>query len=261
MTKLQRQSAGKKSTLKIHLNNRLAYLIGVYLGDGCVMMQPKFRNYSFWLSAIDKDFLENTAVCLEEYFNKKVKIFLNKTGCGWKERGTNPIWTTVVYGKEKCQMLKDLTKDKTIIPEMIYKADDDLKKWFIAGVMDSEGYVGKHHRKDGSYQYLMGIASADIWFEDFLDMMANFGVKIGKPRKEKREKPWHKQVISHKIKTISFLTSGCFFTLNRKNKRLSEYIKTLSPQRLHAEHLEEDDYIVRTSRRLEDLHRNNVDAS
>ena len=228
------QSAAKTSTL----TNRLAYLIGVYLGDGCVSFSknPSYGNYSFSLNAIDKDFVEFTAECLTEYFGKKPSIFLDESGGGWKKRGTKPLWKTVIYGKDKCQWLRDTTEDKRVIPEMIFNAPQNIQKWFIAGVMDSEGYVGKHYHKEyDKFQYLMGICSTDIWLEHFIEMLEVHGVKTGKRYKEKQIKPWHKPKFRYKINTMSFIRSGCFFTIERKKQRLNDYIKGLSAQRLHAE--------------------------
>jgi len=226
------QSAAKTSSL----TNRLAYLIGVYLGDGSITFSKNNSNNYFSLNAIDEDFIKHTVVCLEEYFGKKPSSFLDKSGGGWKKRGTKPLWKTVVYGKEKCKWLVEITEDKRVIPEIIFKAPKHIQKWFIAGVMDSEGYVGKHYHKEyDKYQYLMGICSADVWLEHFIEMLEQHGVKTGKRYKEKQIKPWHKPKFRYKINTMSFIRSGCFFTIKRKIDRLTDYINSLSAQRLHAE--------------------------
>lgn len=233
------QSAGKTT-----LTTKLSYLIGVYLGDGCVYFDEKHWNYSFQLNVIDKDFAERTADCLEEYFGKKPALFLCESRGSWKKRGTSPLWTTCVYGKEKCQWLRDITHDKMVIPRIIFEATDEQQKAFIAGIMDSEGYVGKHYdKKLDRIHWLMGICSADTWLEDFMQMLSKHGVKYGKRYKEKQTKPWHKPKYRYKINTMSFIKSGCYFTIRRKKDRLVEYIKMLSPQRLHVELLNGDDIV------------------
>lgn len=212
-----------------------AYLIGAYLGDGCVSFVPKYGNYFFSLNAVDKEFVEKVAECLEEFFDKKPSLFLDKSGGGWKKRGTKPLWKTVVYGKVKCQELRDITHDKTVIPEIIWKSSKEKQRAFIAGVMDSEGYVGKHYNKQQDRtQYLMGIASADVWLEDFIELLTQHNIKCGKRYKEKQVKPWHKPKLRYKINTMSWIRSGCKFSVDRKNERLKDYLEGLSPQRLHV---------------------------
>jgi len=212
-----------------------AYLIGAYLGDGSISFVEKYRNYFFSLNAIDKEFVEKVATCLEEYYEKKPAVFLDRSGGGWAKRGTKPLWKVVVYGKEKCQALRDITHDKRVIPQVIFESDDKCQKAFIAGIMDSEGYVGKHYNKTTDRtQYLMGIASTDVWLEDFIQLLEKHGVKCGKRYREKQIKPWHKPKFRYKINTMSWIKSGCYFTICRKNERLNDYLKNLSPQRLHA---------------------------
>lgn len=226
------------------LTTNQAYLIGVYLGDGSISFVPKYRNYFFALNAVDKEFVEKTAICLEEYFGKKPSLFLDKTGGGWKERNTRPLWKTVVYGKVKCQKLRDLTHDKRVIPKVIFETSRKNQRAFIAGIMDSEGYVGKHYnQKLDKTQYLMGIASCDVWLEDFIRLLESHKVKCGKRYKEKQIKPWHKPKFRYKINTMSWIKSGCYFTIKRKNERLIEYINNLSPQRLHVEALNGHDIV------------------
>lgn len=226
------QSAGK-TTMTLTINQ--AYLIGVYLGDGSISFVEKYHNYFFSMNAIDKEFVERTADCLEEFFGKRPSVFLDKTGGGWQKRGTKPLWKTVVYGKQKCQELRDITHDKRVIPQVIFDASDELQKAFIAGIMDSEGYVGKHNNSEtGRIQYLMGIASCDVWLEDFIELLTKHGVKVGKRYREKQIKPWHKPKFRYKINTMSWIKSGCYFTIERKNERLKEYLNNLSPQRLHV---------------------------
>lgn len=209
-----------------------AYLLGAYLGDGSVSFAPQHGNYFFSLNAIDKEFVERVAISLEEYFGKKPSVFLDKTGGGWEKRGTRPLWKTVAYGKNKCQYLRDITHDKTVIPKCVWESSRDKQRAFISGVMDSEGYVGRHHnRETGRVQYLMGIASTDVWLEDFIRLLEEHGVKCGKRYKEKQVKPWHKPKFRYKINTMSWIKSGCKFTIIRKNERLNDY---LSPQRLHV---------------------------
>lgn len=239
MTDIREQSAGK-TTLTINQ----AYLIGAYLGDGSISFVEKYHNYFFSLNAIDEDFVRRVAMCLTDYFGKKPSIFIDESGGGWKKRGTKPLWKTVVYGKAKCQELRDITHDKTVIPEVIFKAPKTHQKAFIAGVMDSEGYVGKHYyAPQDRTQWLMGIASADVWLEDFMELLSKHHVKYGKRYKEKQIKPWHKPKFRYKINTMSWIKSGCYFTIQRKNDRLIDYIQSLSPQRLHVEQLNADDIV------------------
>jgi intein-encoded DNA endonuclease-like protein len=217
------------------LTIKQAYLIGAYLGDGSISFVPQHGNYFFALNAIDKEFVLKVADCLHEYFGKEPSVFLDKLGGGWQKRNTQPLWKTVVYGKSKCQYLRDITHDKRVIPQCIFTANKKIQKAFIAGVMDSEGYVGKHYnQKLDRTQYLMGIASTDVWLEDFIELLTKHGVKVGKRYKEKQIQPWHKPKFRYKINTMSWIKSGCYFTIDRKNQRLNDYLNRLSPQRLHV---------------------------
>ncbi|MBM4401856.1 MAG: hypothetical protein FJ044_01265 [Candidatus Cloacimonetes bacterium] len=219
-----RKSAGKFDST---LTNELAYLIGVYLGDGCICFAKNNNNY-FSLNAIDKEFVERTRNCLEKVLGKKIPIFLDNWGA--INRGRAPLWKVVAYGKTFGQWLREISHHKNKIPSLIKEANREQQKWFIAGIMDSEGYVSVTKRKNGNRRgsrvAMIGICCADKWLDDFVKMLQQHGVKVGGKREEQRIRPFHRKRYRYGLNIKSWLRSGCFFTIKRKIQKLEEY-KTL----------------------------------
>jgi intein-encoded DNA endonuclease-like protein len=203
-----RQSAGKT----------YAYLLGVYLGDGCITISG-YTSIVFRLNTIDLDFAEATADALLDLTGKRPNIRRHSVKKGRDNHAMSHAC------KEICEVLKNDTEDKGTIPEYVFSWPDDLKKEFIIGLMDSEGFVAANSNKTGR-RFYMGYKSCDIWVEDFIKILQSVGIKIGKVSKEKPRKPWYKVPTRFHIKMQSWIDSGCRFNIARKQDRVDEWGET-----------------------------------
>jgi hypothetical protein len=207
------QSAGKT----------FAYLLGVYLGDGCVTTSGYESSlgrasFVFRLNTIDRDFAEATADALLELTGKRPNIRQHPV-----KKGSDNFAMS-----HACRELTDAlvadTQDKQIIPAYVFTWSDDEKRAFIAGVMDSEGFVAQN--KDGGLYgraYYMGYKSCDAWVPDFVRILQSVGVQIGKIGIEQPRKPGYKVPQRFTIKMQSWVDSGCKFNIARKQQRVDHW--------------------------------------
>lgn len=217
-----RKSAGKIKAL--------SYLIGVYLGDGCIMYYPKKKYYRFRLNTIDKDFAEATIEAINVLTGRQYKI-----SCHPVKKSNNLNYAVSAL----CDFywIKYLCENKNKIPDFIWDSNKECKLELIAGIMDSEGYCsnGTKGRKS------LGLKATDKWIMDFYKLMINIGVITGKQGLELL--PSGKTSIRYHFNIKSFYDCGCYFKIYRKQKRINEWL--LNPQRLHVKQLLAED-IVRT---------------
>ena len=220
------QSAGKS----------YAYLLGVYLGDGCVSEQR--TSLVFKLGAIDRDFVEKTSEILKELTGKNANI------CQLTEkRSINQPYSTSCYDKDLCNHLRESTKNKTVIPDYVNGWPLENKIAFIEGLMDSEGFVAENRRwEPARSRYFMGYKSCDAWVPDFIRILESVGVKIGKVRQEKPRKEGYKVPTGFNIKIQSWIDSGCRFNIKRKQDRVDAWAacepytqRSRNPRRLTSE--------------------------
>lgn len=209
------QSAGKT----------FAYLLGVYLGDGCVTYsgvpaQSTGRTSTvFALGVIDKEFAEATADALLDLTGSRPNIheYVEKRG------GSNYFRLTQAC-RELCECLVTDTQDKKIIPAYVFGWSDELKREFIAGLMDSEGFVARQASRLDSRptnrSFCMGFKSCDVWVPDFVRILQSVGVQIGKIGIEKPRKAHYKVPMRFTIKMQSWVNSGCRFKIKRKQDRV-----------------------------------------
>jgi hypothetical protein len=114
----------------------------------------------------------------------------------------------------------------------------DAIKSFIAGIMDSEGWVSvsrhKHLRKNGVlYEknvYQLGVTASDGWIVDFIEFLRKQGVKTGVLKRMKTV-TGKKQMLRFLINKWSWIENGLYFTVQRKQRRIEEF--SLSSKHWH----------------------------
>lgn len=234
MEHTRRQSAGKDKSLA------LAYITGVYLGDGCLTKRQENNSWNFRLNTVDEDFAEAVMSALETLFGRRTKMQTYKD----KRFPKSKLQWQVHFGAKDLWPLKDATANKNIIPKFIKLGSDDEKREFIAGVMDSEGWICQTSWKterNGNYwegkRYLLGVGATEPWIDEFAGVLMSIGVQPNKRREDYPYKNAKRKKIQYLINKDSFLKAGCYFKIQRKQKRLEAYQSDLSPQRLHAQHL------------------------
>ena len=204
-----------------------AYLVGVYLGDGYISKRVRGNCISllFIVRVIDKDFVETIAKCVKKITGKKYKIAFTKPN----------VWRFASYNQKLSQMLINETCKKEIIPDWILKTKNkEILKWFIAGFLDSDGFVHLSiplfrwkNTKKGRRQLTMGFQAVHDWIDDIVKILNKLGVKTGKKQYLIRYKKFYKQQYRYTMNYKSFVQSKCFFKLKRKQKLLNQYQKLL----------------------------------
>lgn len=209
------------------LSKEMAYLFGVYLTDGCITGEGKFI-----LQVIDKDFAEQTLKCIKA-------VYPTCTAEVWERENTKGKWNKNTQYCISCgftslkPFFEQQTGKKHHVPYIIWGAPRIVQKWFVAGIMDGDGYITKTKRKNGKYSYKIGVGKVeDGWILEFEELLHKLGVKTGKRQRSltKNGVPF----ICLVIKNNSFLENGLFFTIGRKKERVT---LLRNVQRLKATHL------------------------
>jgi hypothetical protein len=196
------------------------YLVGVYLGDGCVTThqgRPVFR-----LNTIDLDFAEATKAALQHHTDRPISIHTHPVSGSSK-----PNHSLRCGDPDVCQRLVAETGGKARLPDWIWSADQGGRLAFIAGLMDSEGFVSHQRARD---RYFMGFKSTDLWFDDFVRVLNMAGIKVGKIGVEEPRKPGYRTPRRFTIKFPSWIASGAYFHISRKQERVDRWLAQLTSE-------------------------------
>jgi hypothetical protein len=224
------QSAGKS----------YAYLLGVFLGDGCVTQQrstnsgPGEKSYPvFRLNTIDEDFAEATKLALSEFTDRPISIHKHAVS-----KSSKPNYSLRCGDPEIAAHLVEVTDGKLKIPDVVKTWSRQDKLWFIVGLMDSEGFVAAN-RNTTNRRFYMGFKSCDVWVPDFVKIMESVGIMVGKVSQEEPRKPGYKTPTRFTIKMQSWVDSGARFNIARKQQRVDDWAsagayehRALHPRRL-----------------------------
>lgn len=200
------QSAGKS----------YAYLLGVFLGDGCVTKQgdyPVFR-----LNTIDEDFAEATRLALSEFTDRPIGIHKHSVS-----KSSKPNYALRCGDPDICAHLVDVTAGKTKIPDAVSGWSKEDKIAFIEGLMDSEGFVAERKSTPTARRFYMGFKSCDVWVPQFVRILESVGLKIGKVSQEEPRKPGYKVPTRFHIKMQSWVDVGARFRISRKQTRVDAW--------------------------------------
>jgi hypothetical protein len=202
------QSAGKS----------FAYLLGVYLGDGCVTRAPARKRFVtvFRLNSIDPDFVEAT------------KAALINLGCGRVWTSTHPVKKSVkpnhsltAKADDICAALVSATNAKASLPQMDGWSRDE-KLALVSGLMDSEGFVAATANPTNR-RYYMGFKCCERWVPDFQALLDSLGIRSGKLGTEVPRREGYRVPMRFTIKMQSWIDSGAQFNIARKQQRVNEW--------------------------------------
>jgi len=195
--------------------NKLAYLIGVFLGDGCIY----FGKYAYQFSVTSEDYFL-PFLCSEicgELFNKYGTI-----KCIYKKNGEVSYYQLVICSKRICKILKRLTQNREQIP---YIKDKESLKYLVVGLMDSDGWITKINAGDGYCRYRVGFKATNDFVADLHDIFKNsLNILCGNLRTGIDKKRGKKKYFTFCINTKSYY-NNLFFFIGRKQKILMEYYK------------------------------------
>lgn len=222
------QSAGKS----------FAYILGVYLGDGCVT-RPSSRSAEhrrcFKLNTIDLEFAEATAEALRSLTERPPSISTHPV-----KRSKNDNNSLYCGCDELCHVLTTDTQSKSKIPDYVWDWPRDVKLSFIGGLMDSEGFVGANSNPTNR-RFYMGFKCCEAWVPDFQRLLESVGIRTGKLSREEPRKPGYRAPMRFHVKMQSWVDSGARFSITRKQKRVDEwasfgaYERRAKPRRLTSE--------------------------
>lgn len=205
-----------------------AYVLGVYLGDGAVTdwrMAGRSDRLIFRLNTIDEDFAQATKAALSDLSNYKVSL-----SCHAVSKSNKPNWALALGDLALCQRLRADTDRKSKIPEYVLGWPRDIKLAFIAGLMDSEGFVAANGNYTGR-RFYMGFKSCDPWVPEFIRLLQSVGIVIGKVGVERPRKAGYKTPRRFAIKMQSWIDSGARFNIVRKQRRVDEWAATVPDPR------------------------------
>jgi len=190
-----------------------AYILGVYLGDGCVSLaQGKYP--TFRLNTIDEDFALAVQAALFDLTGKTAWV-----GKEAVKKSSKPNYPLQCGCPELCNRLVADTDSKRIIPAYVFGWSHEDRVAFIVGLMDSEGFVA-HNQHGSAY---MGFKSCDVWVPDFIRLLEMTGIRIGKVSQEVSRKPGYKIPTRFHIKLQSWIDAGARFNIQRKQTRVDDW--------------------------------------
>lgn len=203
------QSAGKS----------FAYILGVFLGDGCVTYtgQPAWKYLSFRLNTIDRDFAEAAVEALERLTGQRPNIRR------YPEKRGSDYHAICLRHQELCEKLVADTDRKAKIPDYVWGWSLDEKRAFIAGLMDSEGYVAANRGNPTNRRWHMGFRTSAEWVGGFARLLETIGVQHTRLVWEKPYKPGYRPAAKLAIKMQSWIDAGCYFNIARKQERVKDF--------------------------------------
>ena len=213
----------------LKFDENLAYILGVYLGDGNINIWPRKQwggvQVLFRLQVKDKDFADEVERRLKLIVPNKVWRKEYDRMCEGFKKSTH-MHLLHCCSRELVFWLRDTTDSKKKVPSFLFKTTIEEKKAFLAGFLDSEGWVQKQVRQSGT-SIVVGFCSTSDWIDSIARLFQTIGVPHGK--KQLSHGPSDGVIKSKKnlyrfyLKTKPFLERGCYFTIARKQERLRDY--------------------------------------
>jgi hypothetical protein len=196
-----------------------AYLLGVYLGDGCVDLTKKGW-LRFRLNAIDVDFIEATKLALVAVVDRKV--WTGGPYTDQRSRANRRFYSLWCGHQPLCETLIDVTANKTRLPAFVFDWPRERQLALIAGLMDSEGFVAANSNPTNR-RFYMGFKCCDPWVLEFARLLETVGIRIGKVATEEPRKPGYKAPTRFHIKMQSWVDAGGYFNISRKQRRVEQW--------------------------------------
>lgn len=209
------------------LNKNLAYLIGVYMSDGCIYVNKNGWSW-FTLEVIDEDFAQRTQDAVNSVLQIdklicKYQRKLQKIQMGKKVYEVNgrTYYKAYASNQDLCRWLMEITNKKQCIPDIVLSADKMLQKEFLAAIFDSDGWALKRTSGNGKYNngnIAIGLASSRLWIFEVKILLESLGVKItsfNRETKNRKTPLWRMN-----INAESFVRAGLYFYIARKYQRV-----------------------------------------
>lgn len=210
---------GKVMTIGQSAGKSYAYLTGVLLGDGCA--SPIGGKLAFRLNTIDEDFALATKAALENVTERRVTIRKEIV-----KKSSKPNYALYCGDEFLVSRLLERTQVKSCIGRSWLDTDEE-KKSLIVGLMDSEGFVAEKTQNKTGRAYYMGFKVCDLWVHEFVELLQEVGIKIGKVSKCPPYREHYKVPTRFHIKMQSWVDSGMRFNIKRKQDRVDLWARTV----------------------------------
>ena len=204
------------------MQDRLAYFLGSYLGDGCISpAQNSANGFEFKILSIDKDLIEHVRFILYMEFDSEVSL----------QNVQKRYWAVSSVKNSVIQYLMKHCGREKRWPGSIWNSDKQSKIDFLSGLLDTDGYSTYQRDKliKGAYydQCRIGFCTTSSWIGKVKLLAKLLGVNSGEiylahngqKQGHKGKKPVYGLVFN--VKT--FIEAGCFFRVKRKQNRVVEY--------------------------------------
>jgi intein/homing endonuclease len=208
-------------------NEDRGYYYGVILGDGFYEQTPSGTPPYIMLKACDKDFVEYWTGCVNRITGGNYTVGKNAPGSP-KHRAA---YRCKSYNKELVAETVETTRGKTIIPNGIKTAGISVKKAFLQGLMDSEGFIRMSLSPLKASTVSLEFACTEPWVPEVREMFGEVGILTTPVTRRKfKEDPKYqkirKDLLSFKIDILEYVDAGMKFNIKRKQDRL-EYISQI----------------------------------
>lgn len=225
----------------------VAYSIGAFMGDGYsrynAMPLGKGSWYTTGVECMDRDIIERVQrefyiVSGKEY---SIQTRLLKTG--------TRMYFVRAASKTVFDFYNWFTTVKQLVPDEFFRAADEAKRDFIAGLFDTDGSVkvtetwnGNRTAKNPRWQ--LGFSSTvKAVAEGVASLLRLLGVKPGSIKETARGP--YRTIYTMQPNMRSFIDSGCYFHCGRKAKRIQDYLNhVVSSEAMYAASVITDEDMV-----------------
>ncbi|MFH1333570.1 MAG: hypothetical protein ABIH53_05025 [archaeon] len=218
------------------MNSRLAYLLGAYLGDGCLTTKGHYSNLVFKILSIDEDLLKRIKSILLIDFDSCITI-----------QSVKRYFAITSEKQDLVDFLDYWSGRNKNWPNGVSTWSIESKKEFFAGLLDTDGYSVYQENKliQGAYydQCRIGFCSTSDWIEEVKRLGQSLGIRIGKiwisNDGKKNGHKGDKIVRAFNVNVKDFIQNKCYFRVGRKQKKIVRYAQKYSllyPHRPYAEH-------------------------
>lgn len=193
-------------------SEELAYIMGVYLGDGCIYKG------SFIVTTIDRDFLDRVRGCCQRLLSDSLPEPY-KVCYETKKKTPRVKWDFRFRCHDLCDWLLKMCADKTRLPVSFPGDDPKLSLALFTGFMDSEGYCAVSKETNGKARFAIGMTCGDPVIHDIIKLAQRMGLHPRKTRYNTSTKAGH-PMIDCKFHVDDIARSPFNFTIARKQRRL-----------------------------------------
>lgn len=160
----------KRSMPNLFPSEDLAYVLGVWKGDGCIYSNPKFGEYRFILNQTREKFAEAVECSLRKIgLNSRTRIVRVKKR---SPRQKEVYYRTIVNSKLFCDWCSGLSLPK--IREIIF-GRKELERAFIRGFFEAEG-TNRLSRPGGRHEWSISFSNTNL---DLLLLAKEFLKNLG----------------------------------------------------------------------------------